>query len=207
MSIRYAWTSCVMLTFLLIHMNRATSHPKLYMLIYKDVLLDSMLCGCRLRFCFLSESFLFMPNPGINTPMSPCSLPNGLLFTPILSYGSVPLSAVPSVHRLVGDAKQEGGVDFNGWVRAGVRDAVFLRNIYFAKPNPEPNAHSGSRVWKGLGDRALRKTLEYDLANNILIRPLTQPVTCEIGSSIFAAMSRLKVVITTSVSLPIIPST
>ena len=48
---------------------------------------------------------------------------------------------------------------------------------------------------------------EYDLANAILIRPLIQPCTCKMGSSIFAGMSRLKFASTTRASLPSIPST
>ena len=47
-------------------------------------------------------------------------------------------------------------------------------------------------------------TLQYDLATVITVRSLTQPVTCKMGSSIFAAMTWLKVASTTSASLPII---
>ena len=42
---------------------------------------------------------------------------------------------------------------------------------------------------------------EYDLTTEISIRLLIQPRTCKIGSSIFAAMSRLKFASTTRASL------
>ena len=47
---------------------------------------------------------------------------------------------------------------------------------------------------------------ECDLATVIAIRPLTQPRTCEMGSSIFSAMSRLKVASMTRASFLIMPS-
>ena len=45
-----------------------------------------------------------------------------------------------------GGSKLDLWVDSNGWVRVCVRDAIFARNNYCFKPNPEPDAHSGSRV-------------------------------------------------------------
>ena len=48
---------------------------------------------------------------------------------------------------------------------------------------------------------------EYDPATTIAIRPLIQPHTCEMGSSIFAAMSWLKFAITTKASFTGMPST
>ena len=47
---------------------------------------------------------------------------------------------------------------------------------------------------------------EYELATEIVIQPLIQTCVCEMGSSIFAAMSRLKFACTTRASLPSIPS-
>ena len=47
--------------------------------------------------------------------------------------------------------------------------------------------------------------MEYDLATAIVIQPLNQSVTCEMGSSIFAAMTQLKVMSTTSALMPTIP--
>ena len=38
---------------------------------YKEAILDDLLCGCCLRFRFLSESLLFTPIPGLYTLMSP----------------------------------------------------------------------------------------------------------------------------------------
>ena len=84
---------------------------------------------------------------------------------------------------------------------------ILLKNVYCAKSNPEPASQSGSRVHKGLETRALCSIWECTLVTAIAIWTLTQPLTCKIGSSIFAAMSRLKVASTTCASLPIIPST
>ena len=70
----------------------------------------------------------------------------------------------------------------------GMRDAILAQNVYYAKPNPEPDTHSGSFIFKGLGDQALQSTLEYYLATVIVTRLLTQPITCKIGSSSFEAM-------------------
>ena len=174
---------------------------------YKEALLDYMLCGYRLQFHFPSQSLLFTPNPSLYMPMSPCSLPHCHLFTPILSYGFVPLSVVPSFQwGGVGGGGLEGGVDLNGWVCAGVCDAILEQNIYCAKPNPETDTHSGSQVCKGLGAWSPQSNLDCDLATAIAIRPLTQLVACKMGSSILAAMSWLKVASTTSASLLTIPS-
>ena len=52
---------------------------------------------CFPRFCFPSKTpLLFTPNPGHYTPKSLCSSPNGLLITPNLLSGFVPVSAVSS---------------------------------------------------------------------------------------------------------------
>ena len=98
-------------------------------------------------------------------------------------------------------------MDSNGWVCVCVRDAILDRNNYCTKPNPKSNSHSGSWVHNVLGAQSLQITLKYDLVNKILTGPLTQPVVWEMGSSIFAAMTKLKVATATSASLPIIPST
>ena len=113
----------------------------------------------------------------------------------------------PSVGRGGSGLKLEMWMDSNGWVRVWVSDAILAKNNYCAKPNPDPNAHAGSQVRNVLGYWDPRSTLEYDLSTAIMTRPLTQPVTCEMGLSIFAAMTRLKMVSTTSALLPIIPST
>ena len=69
------------------------------------------------------------------------------------------------------------------------------------------NALSGSWVYKGLGDQYLWNTMEYNLVTTIYILPLTKPMTREMCSHIFVAVSWLKVEITTIASLLIIPST
>ena len=86
-----------------------------------------------------------------------------------------------------------------------MRDAILEKNIYCDKPYPDPDAHSGSWVRKGLGDQDLWSTPEYDPVTTISIYSLTHPVMCKMGFSSFAAMSCLKVVSTTSASLPITP--
>ena len=59
----------------------------------------------------------------------------------------------------------------------------------------------------GLGRRAPGIIWGYHHTTAIVIWPLTQPLTCKMGSSIFAAMSRLKSVSTTRVYFPSMPST
>ena len=68
-------------------------------------------------------------------------------------------------------------------------------------------SYNGGGVVYLLKSEASQSTLQYDLTTAILIRTLTQPHTCERGSSSFAAMSRLKFVSTTSASFPSMPST
>ena len=171
---------------------------------FKNMLLHYMLCGCCPRFCFPCKSLLFTPNPGLYMPMYPCSPPNGLMFTTILSYGLVTLSAITSVCRGVGGRKTRGLYIL---MVADVCDAILAQYIYCAKLNPDSYTQLGSQVYMRLGARAVQRTWEYDLVTVIEIRPLTQPLTCEMSSSIFSAMSQLKVAITTSASLPIITST
>ena len=63
--------------------------------------------------------------------------------------------------------------------------------------NLEPDAPSVSWSRKGIKYQAPWRTLEYNLVTVISIWPLTQPVTCEMGFSIFAAISSIKVAPTT----------
>ena len=88
-----------------------------------------------------------------------------------------------------------------------MHDAILAQNIYCANLNTEPNNHSGSWVFKGLGDKAPQITLEYELVTDNSIRLLTQPVMCEMGLYILAAIGRLKVASTTSAPMPTIPPT
>ena len=54
----------------------------------------------------------------------------------------------------------EVGVDSNRQVCVGVRDVVLERNIFCAKPNPEPYDQSGSQVRKVIGYQSPWSTLE-----------------------------------------------
>ena len=134
-----------------------------------------------------------MPNHVHYMTMSPWSSPNGLLFTTNFSSGFVPTSAATSGHRggkgmcvcsVHGTccAKLWIGVNSNEWFCAGVHAAILAWDIYFAKTNPE-----------------------YDTQTKIEIRSLTQPLTFKMGSSIFMAMSKLKVASKTWTSFTIIP--
>ena len=100
-----------------------------------------------------------------------------------------------------------GGVDSNGWCCTDVCKSILAGEMNCANPNPKPNSQYISWVRKGLGTLSLQSIWEYELMAAIAIRPLTQPLTCEIGYSIFSAMIQLKVASTTWASLPIIPST
>ena len=160
----------------------------------------------------------FTPNPGLHMSMSPWSPPNGILYIHNIPSRFIPTISVLSGHwwggvggagcaREVRCAKLGEGVDSNVWFCAGVRNAILAQDIYCTKPNPEPNAHSSSRVCKGIGNWAPRSTWEYDFATAMAIWPLTQLLTCKMVSSILVAMIWLKVASTTWVSLPITPST
>ena len=72
---------------------------------------------------------------------------------------------------------------------ASVRVKLFWHAIYCAKPRPNIKSQSGSQSRRGMWGRAPQIMREYNLVTAILIRPLTQPHTCEMGSSIFSAMS------------------
>ena len=84
---------------------------------------------------------------------------------------------------------------------------LLWREIYCAKPRPNAGSQSGFRSRRGLGIQAPRILCEYDLATKIAIQPLIHTLTCKIGSSIFAAMCRLKTKSTTRAYLPSMPPT
>ena len=163
----------------------------------------------------VSRVFVSGLNPSYCISNSLCSSQNWLIFTPTLLSGYVPVRAVSSIcfgwwevlHALSALRKNSGGVDLNGWVFAGVHKTILAQEIYCANPNPETNSQSGFQVSKVLGTRVPWSTQEYNIMTVIVIRSLTQPLTCKLGYSIFAAMSWLKVVSITWTSLPIIPST
>ena len=90
---------------------------------------------------------------------------------------------------------------------AWVGPKIFWRVIYFANRNPETDSHYVSLSQKILGKWYPWIIREYYLATAIVIRPLTHPRTCKMGSSIFAAMSQLKFASMNWYSLPKIPLT
>ena len=90
--------------------------------------------------------------------------------------------------------------NYSAWVmcewggRNGARwwRKLFWRSIYCAKTRPDHKSQSGFRSRKVLVNWYLQIMREYDLENAILIRPLTQPHKCEMGSLSFPTMSWLK---------------
>ena len=71
----------------------------------------------------------------------------------------------------------------------GVHVKLLWRAIYCANTRNDYVSQSGSRSCRGLGMRSPRIMQEYDLTKAIAILLLTQPRTCEKGSSSFFAMS------------------
>ena len=100
--------------------------------------------------------------------------------------------------------KLVGGVDSIGWGCAGALKTILAREIYCFKSNSKPDSQSGSQICKLPGSWAPRSTHH---AITIVIRLLTQSLTCEMGSPIFVAMNQLKVESMTWCSFPITPST
>ena len=116
---------------------------------------------------------------------------------------SLPLRARASCANEGGGGVHTGGKK----LVADVRTELFWRAIYCAKPNSGDVYHPGSRSRRGLGRQAFRIIHDYDLVISIEIWQLIYPPTCEMGSSIFAAMSLLKFASNTRASLPSIIST
>ena len=75
----------------------------------------------------------------------------------------------------------------------------------FCQAQPQTWLPGGSWVCRGIGTQSPRSIQEYALATANAIRPLTQPLTCKMSSSVFAAKSWLKVASMTWASLTIIP--
>ena len=140
-----------------------------------------MLRNCRLEFRFLSESLVFTQNPGLYMLIYPCSLPNGLLFNLILSYGIVTLSVVMSVCQ-GGGLKIEVGMDSNTWVQEGMRDAILAQKFYCAKPNTDPDNHFSSLFHKGFGFQDPNITQDNNVVTMIAIRMLNRLVTWKMSS-------------------------
>ena len=101
---------------------------------------------CVLHFLFPSKFLILTPNPSHYTSKSPCSFPNGLLFT--LKRSSDPYMWALSHLSVVGGgeccackthcAKLLGGVDLNEWGCTDVRETILAREIYCVNTNPEP---------------------------------------------------------------------
>ena len=106
-------------------------------------------------------------------------------------------------NRRAGGRGYAGGKD----ICAGVRAELSWREIYCAKPRPDPGFHSGSWSYRGLGRISPLIIWEYNLTTTIAIWFLTQPCTCEKGSSRFFAVSGIKFVSTKRAFFPRMPST
>ena len=66
---------------------------------------------------------------------------------------------------------------------------LFLRTIYCANLSLDAGFQYSSWSRRGIGSRAPLIMREYELTTAIVIGLLIQPRTCEMGSSIFSAMS------------------
>ena len=67
----------------------------------------------------------------------------------------------------------------------GARAKSFWISIYCANPRPNPGYQASSWSHRGLGRQALWIIWEYNLVTDIVIWPLSQPCTCEMGPSSF----------------------
>ena len=101
----------------------------------------------------------------------------------------------------------ESGVTLVSIFCSSLRVKLFSHKMYCAKLSPGSESQSGSWYRRGLGRWDPRIMRDYDLVTVVAISQLTHPHTCEMGSSIFSAMSRLKLVSTERGSFPCIPST
>ena len=83
---------------------------------------------------------------------------------------------------------------------------LLWRTIHCANTIYLPDFQSGSLSCRGLWRQDIWIIQEYNLAITIKIRPLTQPHTCKMGSSLFASMSQLKLASMTKAFFKIMPS-
>ena len=83
----------------------------------------------------------------------------------------------------------------------------FWCTIYCTNHRTKPDSQSGSLSHRGMVKWAPRIIYEYNLATTVDIWPLIQPRMCDMGSSIFASMSRLKFTSTTMASFTRMAST
>ena len=118
---------------------------------------------------------------------------------------SVHLPHVARALRINKEREMQGWSGRNNFVR--VCAELFWRATYYANPRPETDYQSGYLSLRGLGRRYTWTMWDYDLTTTIVIQLLNQPRKCEMGSSIFSAMSQLKFVSMTRASFTRIPST
>ena len=100
-----------------------------------------------------------------------------------------------------------GGMDLMCQLAQVCTKQSWQKNIYCANPNPDTDSQCGYRFLKELRSWYTCSILEYDLTTTIATRISTQPLIWKMGSSIFVAMSQLKVVSMTWDPLTIILST
>ena len=79
---------------------------------------------------------------------------------------------------------------------ADMRTKLLCITIYCVKPRPDIGSQFGSWSHRVLWRKSMWIMCEYDLATANTIHKLTQPCTCEMVSSVFSAMSRLKFFVT-----------
>ena len=108
-----------------------------------------------------------------------------LLYTPIFLLFTPKYFLRLPAYVVVREVREWGEGGGSHWWRRIIRG--FAHVIILARDLLRPDAgyQSGSRSRRGLGSQAPQIMRKYDLANAIAIRPLIQPRTCKMGSSIF----------------------
>ena len=91
-------------------------------------------------------------------------------------------------------------------VLAASRENLFWHAIYCANPGSNSESSSGSLSCRDMGSWSPRIICQYNLVTAIAIQLFAHKHTCKMVLSIFAAMSSLKLTVTTRASLPSIPS-
>ena len=102
-----------------------------------------------------------------------------------------------------------GGVEYHRWRRSvlGFTCKINLSHDLMCQPKMQCQENPRFLFRVVLDIWYLQIIHEYDLTTVILIQPFTHPRMCEMGLSIFSAMSLLKFASTTRVSLPKMPLT
>ena len=114
-------------------------------------------------------------------------------------YPSLTVYEASSLHRLyvlraLCYWKREGNTRLGRKRKSFVRLCVklFWSMIYCANTILKPDSRFGSLSHRKLGRGSPLIIHQYYLMTAIAIQPITQPCTCKMGSSIFSAVSRLK---------------